>query len=79
MKKINHSFYILMVDYKYAGGLQAVVIPEQTRRSIIEEVRNIIFEGRNSVAFVKFVDGNWIEDISEEIIAAAEAQMEAAE
>ena len=80
--KTSHSFYVLMVDYKLATkkGLQAIVQPEDTRRAIIEEVRHIISEGRNSVAFVKFVDGNYIEDCTDDIVAAAEAQLlEAAE
>ena len=77
MKKINHSFYILMVDYKETErkGLEAVVSPEDTRRNIVDEVRFILKEGRNSVAFVKFVDGNYIEDITDDIVAAAEAQL----
>jgi hypothetical protein len=73
MKKISHSFYVLMIDYG-KKGLEAIVSPEQTRRSIIEEVRGIISEGRNSVAFVKFVDGNWICDVTDEIMS--EAQLE---
>jgi hypothetical protein len=74
MTRISHSFYVLMIDYG-KKGLEAVVSPEQTRRSIIEEVRGIISEGRNSVAFVKFVDGNYIEDCTDDIVAAAEAQL----
>jgi hypothetical protein len=71
---IRHSFYILMIDYGRTG-MEAVVQPEQTRRSVIEEVRGIISEGRNSVAFVKFVDGNYIEDCTDDIVSAAEAQL----
>jgi hypothetical protein len=77
MNRISHSFYILMVDFKHgaAKGMEAIVQPEKTRRSIVEEVRGIISEGRNSVAFVKFVDGNYIEDCTDDIVAAAEAQL----
>ncbi len=76
------QFYILMVDYgkSYPGktgpsGLEAVVQPELTRRAIVEQARDIIKADRNAIAFVKFVDGNFIEDVTAEIVAEA-SQME---
>lgn len=75
------QFYILMVDYgkgpQRPMGLEAIVSPEQTRRQVVEEVRDILRKGRNAVAFVKSVDGNFIEDVTAEIVAEA-AQTEAA-
>jgi hypothetical protein len=69
------QFYILMIDYGKGPhgpmGFEAVCQPELTRRAIVEQASNILKEGRNTIAFVKFVDGNYIEDISKEIIADA--------
>lgn len=68
------QFYILMQDYGKTGavrGLEAVVQPELTRRAIVEQVRDIIGKGRSSIAFVKFVDGNFIEDITSDILSEA--------
>lgn len=72
------QFYILMVDYGREPlkptGLEAIVSPEFTRRQIVSEVSDIIANPRGkSVAFVKFVDGNFIEDITADILAEAEA------
>lgn len=79
------QFYILMIDYgkgpERPMGLEAVSSPEKTRRDIINDIReiNIAPRGR-SVAFVKYVDGNYIEDISADMLAEAEqVQLEAAE
>lgn len=76
------QFYILMKDYgrKRAdqdgpSGFEAVCQPEVTRRAIVEEVRSILSEGRNEVAFVKFIDGNFCEDVTAEIIAEARSLM----
>jgi hypothetical protein len=79
------QFYILMVDYgrdtqKTPHGLEAVVLPELTRREIVEQARDILSRGRNEVAFVKFVDGNFITDCTAEILEEAEqGLLEAAE
>lgn len=64
------QFYILMIDYG-RKGLEAVVQPELTRRAIVEQARDVLSEGRNSIAFVKFVDGGYIEDQTSEILAEA--------
>lgn len=78
------QFYILMIDYgqdtSKVHGLEAVVKPELTRRQIVEWAKEVLEEDRNGVAFVKFVDGNFIEDITADIIWEAQALMlEAAE
>jgi hypothetical protein len=73
------QMYILMIDYGRGPakpmGLEAVVKPELTHRAIVEQARDIISEGRYSIAFVKFIDGNYCEDVTAEIIAEA-SQME---
>jgi len=65
------QFYILMIDYG-RDGREAIVNPEETRRGIVSEVRTILAEGRKGIAFVKFVDGDSIEDITQEIIHEAQ-------
>lgn len=81
------QFYILMIDYgkKPADGLgpygfEAVCNPEKTRRNIVSEVADILARGKYEVHFVKFVDGNFVEDVTADIINEAQVSMlEAAE
>jgi hypothetical protein len=70
------SFYVLMLDYGRAR--EAVCNPEHTRRDIVSDVRDILAKpnGRR-VAFVKFIDGNYCEDITLEILAEAVGDDEA--
>jgi hypothetical protein len=67
------QYYIVLRDYgrRYPGktgpsGFEAVVSPEHTRRQIIEEVRDILNGARCELVHVKHVDGNLIEDVTEE-------------
>lgn len=73
------QFFILMIDYGKGParpmGLEAVCNPELTRREIVSQVADIMAGDRNAVAFVKFVDGNYIEDVTAEIVADAEVLM----
>lgn len=63
--------YLLMVDY--GRDREAVCNPEHTRRQIVSEVRDILNNSRGrSVAFIKFIDGNFIEDVTEEIVSEAQ-------
>ena len=78
------QFYILMIDYgkSYPGkkgpsGFEAVVQPEQTRRSIIEQARDIISDDRHSIAFIKHVNGNFCEDVTAEIVDEASQMVDA--
>lgn len=68
------QFYILMVDYgkAYPGktgpsGFEAICNPEFTRRQIVSEVADLLASDKHAVHFVKFVDGNYIEDVTAEI------------
>ncbi len=72
------QFYILMIDYGYKHptqdgprGMEAVCNPEFTRRQIVEEARDILASSDRSITFVKFVDGNYIEDVTAEICTEA--------
>lgn len=74
------QFYILMIDYGRGTlkptGLEAVVSPEFTRSQIVSEFRDILIKGDRSVAFVKFVDGNYICDITSDIASEAWAGLD---
>ena len=69
------QMYILMIDYgtdvRKVHGLEAIVKPELTRQNIVDQARDVLARG-DSIAFVKFIDGNWIEDCTAEIVSEAE-------
>lgn len=68
------QMYLLLVDYG-KDGREAVVNPETTRRGIVEEVRDILAKPRGrTVAYVKFIDGNYIEDVTEDILEEASCE-----
>lgn len=74
------QFYICMIDYgkSYPGkrgpsGFEAICNPETTRRQIVSEVADLLARDPSMVHFVKFVDGNHMEDITAEIVREAEA------
>ena len=73
------QFYILMVDYgkgpRRPMGFEAICNPERTRRQIVEEVRDILASDTCEVAFVKYVDGDQIEDVTDQIIADAQLNL----
>jgi hypothetical protein len=76
------QFYILMVDYgrgpQQPMGLEAVVQLELTRQNIIDQARDILRRGEHEVAFVKFIDGNYCEDVTLDILCEARDLMELA-
>lgn len=68
MKRISHSYFVVMVDHGKLG-LEAIVKPEQTRRAIIE----MLATGESKhVAFVHHVDGLFVEDVTNELFDEAE-------
>jgi hypothetical protein len=74
------QMFMLMKDFGGRLGMEAVVHPERTRSSIVTEVRDLISRDQIGVVFVKFIDGNSIEDVTEDIVNEARAQLlEAAE
>lgn len=67
------QMYLLLVDY--GNAREGVCNPEFTRRQIVEEVRDILAKPRGrSVACVKFIDGNYIEDVTEDILEEASCE-----
>ena len=70
------QFYILMIDYGRRGR-EAVVDPEHTRREIVAQARDVIAGADKRIAFIKFVDGNLVEDVTADVVAEARADIEA--
>ena len=66
----SHSYFVVMQDFG-KRGLEATVKPELTRRDIIDMVR---FGEFKDIVFVHYVDGLFIEDLTQEILDAAELQ-----
>lgn len=66
------QYFILMIDYGGRIGMGADVRPEMTRGQLRDEVRDILAaDDHRSIVHVKHVDGNFIEDITEEVLAEA--------
>ncbi|UQD69234.1 hypothetical protein JEY40_24780 [Bradyrhizobium japonicum] len=69
-RKPNHSYYVVMQDFG-RNGLEANVHPEDTRRKIIEDLK----EGQyTNVAFIHHVEGGLVEDVTDELFEEAGAE-----
>src|ERR1700761_9540256 len=67
------QYYICMLDFgrrARVSGFGADVCPEYTREQIVEEVRDWIAVGR-TIVHVKFVNGNDMQDVTDEILRDA--------
>lgn len=67
----NHSYYVVMVDYG-KRGLEAVVQPEITRREVISRIASGEYQ---RIVFIHHVDGLLVEDVTGELIDAAEQML----
>ncbi len=70
------SYYVLCLDYG-RDGREAIVDPEETRRQVVTCARDILAKGDREISFVHFVHDGAAEDITAEIIAEAQADIEA--
>jgi hypothetical protein len=69
-KLVSHSYYLVMQDFGHLG-LEAVVRPEDTRRDIIQNIR----EGQyKHIVFIHHVDGLYVEDVTDELVSASEQE-----
>lgn len=66
------QMFMLMKDLGGRLGMESIVHPEDTRSNIVTEVKDLIARGIK-VVFVKHIDGNYIEDVTEEILDEANA------
>lgn len=76
MKRTSHSYYAVFIDYG-RRGLEAVVQPEITRREVVSRIKSGEYK---DIAFIHFVDGLHVEDLTLELLTEARDEMlEAAE
>lgn len=69
MAKTSHSYFVVMIDYG-RKGLEAIVNPEHTRRAVVE----MLASGESKhVVFIHYVDGLFVEDVTDELFNEAEA------
>jgi hypothetical protein len=74
MKRTSHSYFVVMEDLGQRG-LEAVVTPETTRRAVVEFIKNGNYR---NIVFIHHVDGLFIEDVTSELIDAAELELKEA-
>ena len=65
----SHSYYVVMIDHG-RRGLEAVVQPEITRREVIARIASGEYK-RDEIEFIHFIDGPFVEDVTEDLIEAA--------
>jgi hypothetical protein len=63
------SYYVAMIERRQ-GGYSADADPDYTRSQIVNEVFECIENGRN-IVHVKFIDGNDMQDVTDEIVREA--------
>jgi hypothetical protein len=71
MTRTSHSYYVVMQDHG-KRGLEAIVDPEMTRRSIVSAIKSGEYK---LISFIHHVDGLYIEDVTAELIDEAEAEL----
>ena len=66
------SYYVVMVDLGRLG-LTANVEPEKTRADIVDDIKHGQYHGE--IAFIHFCADGLVEDVTREIIDAAELEL----
>jgi hypothetical protein len=72
-KRTSHSYYVVMEDFGQRG-LEAIVTPETTRRAVVNFIKGGNYR---LIAFIHHVDGLFVEDVTDELIDEAEAELKA--
>ena len=75
-QNITHSYFVVMIDYGHGRGFEAVVDPEVTRNGVIDLIQTREYDPER-IAFIHYVDGLEISDVTEELLSEVGA-MEAA-
>ncbi len=70
-KHISHSYFVVMIDYGQRG-LEAIVQPEVTRREVIARIKSHEYQ---DIVFIHHVDDGLVEDVTSELIDAAELEL----
>ena len=68
MNRINHSYFVVMIDYGKRGR-EAIVDPEVTRREVISR---IVSGEYGHVNFIHHIDNGLVEDVTNELFDEAE-------
>ena len=68
-RRIRHSYFVVMIDHGRLG-LEAIVQPEITRSEVIRRLKTGEYQ---NVSFIHHVDDGLVEDVTGELIDAAEA------
>ena len=68
---MKHSYFVVAIDYG-KRGLEAIVQPEITRREVISRIKSGEYQ---NIAFIHHVDDLLIEDVTHELIDAAEQEL----
>lgn len=71
MIRRNIPYFVVMIDFG-RKGLEAVVQPEITRRNIVDRIKSGEYQ---NIAWIHFVDDGMIDDVTSELIDAAEAEL----
>lgn len=71
-KRISHSYYVVMIDLHGKLGLEAIVQPEITRREVVARIKKGDYQ---DIVFIHHVDGLLVEDVTSELIDAAELEL----
>lgn len=66
MKHISHSYYVALMDYGSRGFEALPVNPEFTKRDIVDEILSC---RTGELVHVKHIDGNYCEDVTDDIRA----------
>jgi hypothetical protein len=70
-KRTSHSYFVVMIDFG-ARGLEAIVQPEITRREVVARIKSHEYQ---NIVFIHHVDGLFVEDVTSELIDAAELEL----
>jgi hypothetical protein len=64
---MTHSYYVIMEDYGRSGR-EAIVDPEETRRGVVDRIRNGDYKPIN---FIHHVHDGVCDDVTNELLAEA--------
>ncbi len=70
-RRITPSYYAVFIDYG-RRGLEAVVDPEINRAGVVARIKSGEFQ---NIAFIHFVDDGMVDDVTVELIDAAELEL----
>ena len=70
--KITHSYFVVMID-NGKRGMEAIVDPEVTRQGVIDRIKSHEYQ---NIVFIHHVDDLCVEDVTGELIDAAELDTE---